>query len=66
MRKNVGVRAFRSALGIAFVTSILCVGCEGDSKDQMVKPETPPEVAGKASMDAYLKDKGKNAGTPRK
>ncbi len=71
MQKHVCARPGRRVLGLFLVGSILCGGCDsGSNKTEMVKPEVAPEVAGKASMDAYLKaqpqKKGSAPGAPGK
>jgi len=63
MRENRFVRAERYLFGLALGLAIVISGCEGgnDKDSSLVKPEVPPEVKAKDSMDAYLKSMSKGA-----
>lgn len=55
-------RAGRRFLAVALGACIVWPGCDSGSKPdgEMVKPEVPPEVKAKESMDAYLKAMNKS------
>jgi hypothetical protein len=68
MRDVRSVRADRWLLGSALGLVIALGGCEGGSDTpQTVVPEVPPDVAAKASMNAYKQEhKIKEAPSPKK